>query len=200
MSKFLAVVVLAVFAAGCGVKAQTYVMTKERADIEEPSGANAGYLSGSGEYKAPEKKTRKVYILEVSKPVPEGEVRKIEQQFTKTTTDVRPEEARSKSQESYEYDQQADADVPAPRKIVIPRIDDESAGEVATVSAPAVPAEGPKEAVTYTVLKDDTLQKIAKKFYNSYGKWVKIYEANKEKIKNPNFVRPGTVLTIPAVE
>ena len=49
----------------------------------------------------------------------------------------------------------------------------------------------------YTVQKDDTLQKIAKKFYNSYGKWTKIYQANREKIKDPNFVKPGTELAIP---
>ena len=82
------------------------------------------------------------------------------------------------------------------RRIVIPRIDDEPAAPAVV----AVKEEGPAEAVLYTVQKDDTLQKISKKFYNSYGKWVRIYGANKEKIKNPNFVRPGTVLTIPAVE
>ena len=59
---------------------------------------------------------------------------------------------------------------------------------------------GPTEATTYTVLKDDTLQKIAKKYYGSYGAWMKIYKANKEKIKNPNLLKAGTVLTIPAVK
>ena len=52
----------------------------------------------------------------------------------------------------------------------------------------------------YTVMKDDTLQKISKKVYGSHGKWTKIYDANKDKIKNPNFVKPGTVITIPPLE
>ena len=51
--------------------------------------------------------------------------------------------------------------------------------------------------VPYTVDKDDTLQKIAKKFYDSYGKWTRIYEANKSVIPNPDRIKPGTVLQIP---
>ena len=50
----------------------------------------------------------------------------------------------------------------------------------------------------YKVEKDDTLQKIAKKFYGSYGQWTRIYDANKDVIKNPNFVKPGVTLKIPA--
>ena len=49
----------------------------------------------------------------------------------------------------------------------------------------------------YTVDKDDTLQKIAKKFYDSYGKWTRIHEANKSVIPNPDRIKPGTVLQIP---
>lgn len=51
--------------------------------------------------------------------------------------------------------------------------------------------------VRYTVEKDDTLQKIARKFYGSYNKWPRIYEANKALIPNPDILRPGTVLEIP---
>lgn len=51
--------------------------------------------------------------------------------------------------------------------------------------------------VPYTVEKDDTLQKISQKFYNSYGQWTRIYEANKSVIPNPDRIKPGTVLQIP---
>lgn len=181
LSKFLSLIVLVLFAAGCGVQAQTYVMTKERADIA-PSG-NAGSLMGKNEYQEPQKKTRKVYILEVSKPVAETEVKKIKQEIVSSKQEVRTEEAPV-------------GDV---NELLGDDLKNSESTESASAPVAAV-AEGPKETLTYTVLKDDTLQKIAKKFYNSYGKWIKIYEANKEKIKNPNFVRPGTVLTIPAVE
>ncbi|MDO8675586.1 MAG: LysM peptidoglycan-binding domain-containing protein [Candidatus Omnitrophota bacterium] len=159
--RFLFLVLAVIFAAGCGIKAQTYVMTKDRVDIG-PSG-NAGSLTGSGTYQEPEKKTRKVYVLEVSKPASVPKAKKAGETASQTTT------------QAVAADQPED--VPAP---------------------PAVSGSG--ESVTYTVQKDDTLQKIAKKFYGSYGKWTRVYEANKDKLKNPNFVRPGTVLTIPAGE
>lgn len=57
--------------------------------------------------------------------------------------------------------------------------------------AGAVPA-------TYTVQKGDTLSSIARKFYGDQKMFKKIYEANKDKIKSPDNVPLGTVLTMPA--
>ena len=54
-----------------------------------------------------------------------------------------------------------------------------------------------KEPVVHEVDAGDTLWKIAKKFYNDGSKYTKIAEANN--IKNPNLIREGTVLTIPAL-
>lgn len=50
---------------------------------------------------------------------------------------------------------------------------------------------------TYTVVKGDSLWKIAKQFYGDGSKYTKIYNANKDKVKNPNLIYPGQVLTIP---
>jgi nucleoid-associated protein YgaU len=50
---------------------------------------------------------------------------------------------------------------------------------------------------TYTVQKGDSLSKIAKAHYGDANQWRKIYEANKERIKNPDLIQPGWVLTIP---
>ena len=50
---------------------------------------------------------------------------------------------------------------------------------------------------TYTVKKGDCLWNIAKKFYGNGAQYTKIYNANKSKIKNPNLIYPGQVLTIP---
>lgn len=50
---------------------------------------------------------------------------------------------------------------------------------------------------TYTVRSGDTLWAIAKKFYGSGSQYPKIFQANSEKIKNPNLIYPGQVLTIP---
>lgn len=50
---------------------------------------------------------------------------------------------------------------------------------------------------TYTVKSGDSLWKIAKKFYGDGAQYEKIYNANKDKIKNPNLIYAGQVLTIP---
>ncbi len=51
--------------------------------------------------------------------------------------------------------------------------------------------------VSYTVQKSDTLQKISKKFYDSYSKWPRIYKANESVLDSPDVVSPGMVLQIP---
>jgi len=50
---------------------------------------------------------------------------------------------------------------------------------------------------TYTVVKGDCLWNIAKKYYGSGSSYTKIYNANKDKIKDPNRIYPGQVLIIP---
>lgn len=50
---------------------------------------------------------------------------------------------------------------------------------------------------TYIVVKGDCLWKIAKKFYGSGAQYPRIYNANKDKIRDPNLIYPGQVLTIP---
>lgn len=49
----------------------------------------------------------------------------------------------------------------------------------------------------YTVVSGDSLSKIAKREYGDAGKWRKIYEANKDKIKDPDLIYPGQEFTIP---
>jgi nucleoid-associated protein YgaU len=49
----------------------------------------------------------------------------------------------------------------------------------------------------YVVKKGDSLWKIAGKVYHNPLKWPKIFRANKDKVKHPNRIYPGQVLTIP---
>jgi NitT/TauT family transport system substrate-binding protein len=50
----------------------------------------------------------------------------------------------------------------------------------------------------YVVKVGDTLSKLAERFYNSTSKWEKIFEANREALKNPNYIYIGMKLIIPA--
>lgn len=49
----------------------------------------------------------------------------------------------------------------------------------------------------HLVLWGDTLWGLAVKYYGAGHKWPKIYNANKDKIKNPNVIRVGWILKIP---
>jgi len=51
---------------------------------------------------------------------------------------------------------------------------------------------------SYTVGKNDTLQKISKKFYGTTKKWPKIYEANKDVLRSPDKLYAGQTLKIPS--
>ena len=55
-----------------------------------------------------------------------------------------------------------------------------------------------KGAQEYVVKSGDTLSKIAEQFYSSSAKWEKIFEANRESVKNPNYIYVGMKLNIPA--
>jgi nucleoid-associated protein YgaU len=55
----------------------------------------------------------------------------------------------------------------------------------------------PPAGKTYTVVKGDSLSKIAKQMYGNANQWKKIYEANKDTIKNPDLIYPGQVIKIP---
>lgn len=49
----------------------------------------------------------------------------------------------------------------------------------------------------HIVAKGETLGSISSKYYGSSGKWKKIYDNNRDIIKDPNSLRPGTKLMLP---
>jgi nucleoid-associated protein YgaU len=79
---------------------------------------------------------------------------------------------------------------------------DVQSGSSSSAPPPAVPSPpaagtGAPSARTHTVVSGDSLSKIAKREYGDAQKWHAIYEANRDKIKNPDLIHPGQVLTIP---
>ena len=73
------------------------------------------------------------------------------------------------------------------------------AGTVTAVVKKEEPAPpvNPKSNGTHVVQPGDTLWAIAKKYYGDGNQYPKIYNANKDKIKNPNLIYPGQKLVIP---
>ena len=51
---------------------------------------------------------------------------------------------------------------------------------------------------TYTVKAGDTLSAIAKTHLGDANKYMKIYEANRDQLSDPDKIKPGQVLKIPA--
>jgi nucleoid-associated protein YgaU len=64
-----------------------------------------------------------------------------------------------------------------------------------------VPVSGSAPAAgstrTYTVVKGDTLSKISKQFYGNANDYMRIFEANRDQLKDPDRIYPGQVLKIP---
>jgi nucleoid-associated protein YgaU len=49
----------------------------------------------------------------------------------------------------------------------------------------------------HVVQEGDSLSQIAKAVYGDASRWREIYQANKDKIKDPKIIRPGQELRIP---
>ena len=80
---------------------------------------------------------------------------------------------------------------------------DETEAPVASVEEVRETTNSPEptenKTVTHTVVRGDCLWNIAKKYYGNGSKYTVIYEANKDKIQNPNLIYDGQVLIIPAL-
>lgn len=72
-------------------------------------------------------------------------------------------------------------------------------GAAASVAAAPAAAEARSAAATarYTVVSGDTLSKIAKRHYGRADQWPRIYDANRDILKDPDRIFPGQELQIP---
>lgn len=64
-------------------------------------------------------------------------------------------------------------------------------------STPSPVPTPPPSVRTYTVVRGDTLWGIATRYYGNGSKYPVIFNANRDKISNPNLIYPGQVLKIP---
>ncbi len=174
-------VVVLLGASGCGMKPRLYAVDRPR--VDQANMGNAGYVAGDKKdgKSIEDRNTRRIYVFEFDKK----KKAEANQDLKKTDAPASEPQTPAPSPEI----------TPTKEGITLPYIGDDEPQPQATAQS-----EVPETGMMYTVVKDDTLQKISKKVYGTFGKWTKIYDANKEKIKNPNFVKPGTVLVIPAVD
>ena len=79
-------------------------------------------------------------------------------------------------------------------KAVVPTVSDLTADITIDSSLPSPKPDGE----SYTVQSGDTLSRISKQFYGDANRYMKIFEANHDVLKDPNVIKPGQVLRIPA--
>jgi nucleoid-associated protein YgaU len=56
---------------------------------------------------------------------------------------------------------------------------------------------GGQGSQTYTVKAGDTLSKVSKEFYSDPNQYMRIFYANRDKLRDPDNIRVGQELTIP---
>jgi len=78
----------------------------------------------------------------------------------------------------------------------IPSWREDVVADIKVVGGPAAAAAA--AAKTYTVKSGDTLSAIAKSQLGSAGDYMKIFEANRDQLSDPDKIKPGQVLKIPA--
>ncbi len=64
--------------------------------------------------------------------------------------------------------------------------------------APGAAATTAVDVSTYTVKAGDTLSKIAKEHLGNANAYMQIFEANRDQLTDPDLIKPGQVLKIPA--
>ena len=111
------------------------------------------------------------------------------------------------NQSADEFDQLTDANVPYDPSVIDLDAGESPGWEEPSRSVGEQPmAYGEPAAVTslysstgrmHSVQRRDTLYSLARLYYNDHRQWKKIYEANRERIANPNMIKVGMNLVIP---
>jgi LysM repeat protein len=90
----------------------------------------------------------------------------------------------------------APAEQPAPEQPAV-EAPAPAAPAAAAAPAPAAEASASTEDGTHAVQKGDTLWDLAEHYYKDPYKWQRIWEANREEIRNPNLIYPDQKFHIP---
>ena len=67
--------------------------------------------------------------------------------------------------------------------------------------SPKPEVEAPVSSMkTYTVKSGDTLSKIAREYLGDANEYMRIFDANRDQLSDPDEIKPGQVLKIPAMD
>ena len=183
------------FISGCLVR--TYTIYKPRVDTKVTG--NRGYIVGKP--KEGEEAKKKKSSLGKMRPVTVFEI-ELGAHPPKSIVTGKPEEVVPLSEKNTENN--TDNNAALKQETSASSIEKEInrpenvAEEIVPVSSiEEKPAEKYKY---YTVQKNDTLQKISRKFYGTTRKWKLIYQENKDVIKNPDRVYPGLKIKVPQLK
>lgn len=166
------------FLGGCLVR--TYTVEKQRVDMRLEG--NQGYLSGTPAAPADKKdtrlgKTRKMSVVEIEfgHHLPQDSVEK------KPVRKV--ETAKFNPQDFYQNEGKEE--------------ERDTLTQIEPINADTDISKKTEQYQWYTILKNDTLQKISYKFYKTTKKWLIIYEQNKDILGAPDKIYPGRKIRIP---
>jgi len=166
--------------AEAAAKAEAEAKAKAEAERKRKEAEAAAKAKAEAEAKAKAEAERKQKEAETAKAKAEAEAKA-------------KAEAEAKAKAEAER-KQKEAEAAAKAKI------QEAAAKPA--STPAQPARVEKPATpvgqTYVVKAGDSLSKIAQAVYGDLNRWREIYEANKDKIPNPNVIEVGQELVLPS--
>ncbi len=196
---------------GCVIRVYEKEMPRKDILVE----GNQGYLVGSPKTSlyVPEKKTRKILVTEIELVNPK-EIR-IESKGKETEVSPSKEGTESDSikikedsvkEANYGYiykKEQKQTEKEQPMETGTGEVvSEETAKTVERLEGEVKDAgnENSSDNVAYTIYKvekGDTLQKISYKFYGKYSLWPKIFEANKDRLENPDSLYVGQELRIP---
>lgn len=155
---------------GCTVR--TYKLTRDRIDQDLSSG-NRGYLQGQApQDEASRKTTRTTRVVEVELSSPIKFEKKAKTKYVEVPAMQRTGEGASMGNRGY-ITQSVSPEIVEPQEAKFEQ---------------------------YTVQKNDTLQKISKKYFGTTKKWMKIYNINKDVLKAADKLYPGQVINIPVEE
>lgn len=193
---------LGVLLSGCVMTTTTRVVEMDRVDQQLSGNDNRGYLVGkpSEEEIQYRKTTRQVIrtdielptLSELQKPPTKDEELNGNRGYLQQEYNPSPKTS-SVVQES---DSEMDAEISTDQE---ENFTQEAVQQLEPMMTAETQAAKQLKFEEYVIQKGDTLQSVAAKpnVYGKASKWVKLYSANKDVIKNPNRVYPGLKIRIP---